>query len=134
MLLLFIVNLTVLLILNARLALLSIVVVPFTIVLSLIFFRKVSDAYEDYQDQEAMLSNTLQENLSGVRVVKAFARQEYEEEKYEKENLGKFKKGKKFITMHALFWPFSDFNPVLVINSRIWEIMKETPRLWVIKQ
>lgn len=107
-LLLFIVNFTVLLLLNARLALLSIVVVPFTIVLSLIFFRKVSDAYEDYQDQEALLSNTLQENLSGVRVVKAFARQEYEEEKFEKENLGKYNKGKKFFTMHALFWPFSD--------------------------
>lgn len=107
-LLLFIVNLTVLLTLNARLALLSIVVVPLTIVLSLIFFRKVSDAYEDYQDQEAVLSNTLQENLTGVRVVKAFARQDYEIKKFEKENIGKFSKGKKFFTMHALFWPFSD--------------------------
>jgi ATP-binding cassette subfamily B protein len=68
----------------------------------------VSDAYEDYQDQEALLSNTLQENLTGVRVVKAFARQEYESEKFEKENFGKFQKGKKFFTMHALFWPFSD--------------------------
>lgn len=107
-LLLFIVNLAVLLTLNVRLALLSIVVVPLTIILSLIFFRKVSAAYEDYQDQEALLSNTLQENLTGVRVVKAFARQEYESEKFEKENLGKFSKGKKFFTMHALFWPFSD--------------------------
>ena len=107
-LLLFIVNLSVLLTLNARLALLSIVVVPLTIVLSLVFFRKVSDAYEDYQDQEALLSNTLQENLTGVRVVKAFARQDFESEKFEKENFGKFSKGKKFFTMHALFWPFSD--------------------------
>lgn len=106
--LLFIVNLTVLLFLNARLALLSIIVVPLTIVLSLIFFRKVSDAYEDYQDQEALLSNTLQENLTGVRVVKAFARQEYEQKKFDKENSEKYNKGKKFFTMHALFWPFSD--------------------------
>jgi ATP-binding cassette subfamily B protein len=107
-LLLFIVNLSVLLTLNVRLALLSILVVPLTIILSLIFFRKVSAAYEEYQDQEALLSNTLQENLTGVRVVKAFARQEYESEKFEKENYGKFLKGKKFFTMHALFWPFSD--------------------------
>lgn len=107
-LLLFIVNLTVLLTLNVRLALLSILVVPLTIILSLIFFRKVSDAYEKYQDQEAVLSNTLQENLTGVRVVKAFARQDYEKDKFDKENLGKFIKGKKFFTMHALFWPFSD--------------------------
>ncbi len=106
--LLFLVNLTVLLTLNVRLALLSIIVVPLTIVLSLFFFRKVSDAYEEYQDQEAVLSNTLQENLAGVRVVKAFARQEFEKEKFDKENKGKFNKGKKFFTMHALFWPFSD--------------------------
>jgi ATP-binding cassette, subfamily B, bacterial len=107
-LLLFLVNLAVLLTLNVRLALLSIIVVPLTIVLSLFFFRKVSDAYEEYQDQEATLSNTLQENLSGVRVVKAFARQEFEIKKFDKENKEKFNKGKKFFTMHALFWPFSD--------------------------
>lgn len=107
-LMLFIVNLGVLLSLNVRLALLSIIVVPLTIVLSLIFFKKVSDAYEDYQDQEAVLSNTLQENLTGVRVVKAFARQQFEEEKFDAENIKKFRKGRKFFTMHALFWPFSD--------------------------
>ncbi len=107
-LLLFIVNLIVLLTLNVRLALLSIIVVPLTIILSLFFFRKVSDAYEEYQDQEAVLSNTLQENLTGVRVVKAFARQEFEKKKFDKENKEKYNKGKKFFTMHALFWPFSD--------------------------
>jgi len=107
-LLLLIVNLTVLLSLNVRLALLSIIVVPLTIILSLIFFQKVSAAYEEYQDQEAVLSNTLQENLTGVRVVKAFARQEFEKKKFDKENNEKYNKGKKFFTMHALFWPFSD--------------------------
>jgi ATP-binding cassette subfamily B protein len=106
--LLFVVNLAVLLTLNVRLALLSIVVVPLTIILSLFFFRKVSDAYEEYQDQEAALSDTLQENLTGVRVVKAFARQDFEKDKFDKENLEKYAKGKKFFTMHALFWPFSD--------------------------
>jgi ATP-binding cassette subfamily B protein len=107
-LMLFIVNLGVLLSLNVRLALLSIIVVPLTIVLSLVFFKKVSAAYEDYQDQEAILSNTLQENLTGVRVVKAFARQQFEKEKFDTENTKKFQKGRKFFTMHALFWPFSD--------------------------
>jgi len=106
--LLFLVNLAVLLSLNVRLALLSILVVPLTIVLSLIFFQKVSKTYEAYQEQEAKLSNTLQENLAGVRVVKAFARQDFEIEKFDKENLEKYSKGKKFFTMHALFWPFSD--------------------------
>jgi ATP-binding cassette subfamily B protein len=57
-------------------------------VVSLWFFKKVTKAYEDYQAQEAVLSTTLQENLTGVRVVKAFARQDYEKEKFEKDNWG----------------------------------------------
>ena len=48
------------------------------------FFRRVFTIYEAYQEQEAILSTTLQENLTGVRVVKAFARQDYEKEKKEK--------------------------------------------------
>ncbi|MFO8037202.1 MAG: ABC transporter ATP-binding protein [Anaerolineales bacterium] len=105
---LFVVNLAALITLNTRLALFSIVIVPFTIALSIFFFRKVSEAYEEYQDQEALLSNTLQENLTGVRVVKAFARQKYEEEKFDRDNWKKFLKGKKLLTMHSLYWPVSD--------------------------
>ena len=41
-------------------------------------------AYEAYQEQEAVLSNRLQENLTGVRVVKAFACQSHEIEKFER--------------------------------------------------
>ena len=107
-LLLFLVNLGALLSLNIRLALLSIIVIPLTVGLSLIFFKRISKVYDDYQDQEAVLSNILQENLTGVRVVKAFARQDFEKKKFEKENKTKFAKGKKFFTMHALFWPFAD--------------------------
>jgi ATP-binding cassette, subfamily B, bacterial len=68
----------------------------------------VTKAYEAYQEQEATLSTTLQENLTGVRVVKAFARQEYEREKFEKDNWEKFLRGKKLLKMHSLFWPLSD--------------------------
>jgi len=41
-------------------------------------------------------------------VVKAFARQDYEKDKFEKDNLEKFVRGRKFIRMHSLFWPLSD--------------------------
>jgi len=107
-LMLFAVNLALLMTLNVRLALLSVIVVPVTVTMSLFFFKKISKVYEDYQEQEAVLSGTLQENLSGVRVVKAFARQDYEQRKFDRENWKKFQKGKTFFTMHSLFWPFSD--------------------------
>ncbi len=106
--LLFLVNFIALANLNISLALISIIVVPFVLMTSIFFFRKVTKAYEAYQEQEAVLSTTLQENLAGVRVVKAFARQDYEKEKFEKENWQKYVLGRKLLVMHSFFWPISD--------------------------
>ena len=106
--LLFLINFLAILFLSWKLALASIGVVPIILIVSLWFFKKVTKAYEAYQNQEAILSTTLQENLTGVRVVKAFARQDYEKSKFEKDNLEKFVRGRKFIRMHSLFWPLSD--------------------------
>jgi ATP-binding cassette subfamily B protein len=106
--LLFTVNFIALLSLNVRLALISIIVVPFVLAVSIFFFRRVTKAYGAYQEQEAVLSTTLQENLSGVRVVKAFARQKYEKDKFEKENWHKYILGRRLLSMHSLFWPVSD--------------------------
>jgi ATP-binding cassette subfamily B protein len=106
--LLFLVNLGALLWLDWRLALVSIIVVPFTITLSVVFFGRVSKAYEKYQEQDAILSNRLQENLTGVRVVKAFARQAYEIGKFESENWEKYLRGKRLLLMHSSYWPISD--------------------------
>jgi ATP-binding cassette subfamily B protein len=105
---LFLINFIALLSLNVPLALISIIVVPFILATSIFFFRRVTKAYEAYQEQEAVLSTTLQENLTGVRVVKAFARQTFEKEKFEKENWHKFILGRRLLTMHSLFWPITD--------------------------
>jgi ATP-binding cassette subfamily B protein len=106
--LLFAINFAALLRLNVQLALLSIVIIPSIVVMSVFFFKKVSKAYERYQEQEATLSTTLQENLTGVRVVKAFARQAFERDKFERENWEKYRRGKRLLTMHSLYWPTSD--------------------------
>jgi len=106
--LLFVINFLAILDLNWKLALASIAVVPIILVVSMWFFKRITKAYESYQEQEAILSTTLQENLTGVRVVKAFARQEYEKNKFEKDNWEKFQRGKKLLRMHSLFWPLSD--------------------------
>lgn len=106
--LLFVINFIAILNLNVELALVSVVVIPVILLVSLWFFKKVTKAYEEYQAQEAILSTTLQENLTGVRVVKAFARQDYEKQKFEKDNWGKFLKGKILLFMHSMFWPLSD--------------------------
>lgn len=105
---LFVVNFIMLLRMNTKIGLLSIVVMPVIVVMSYWFFGRVSKAYNRYQDQEAKLSTVLQENLTGVRVVKAFARQPYEIDKFDRENWERYRLGKKLLIMHSLYWPLSD--------------------------
>ncbi len=105
---LFLINFTAIFNINSRLAWISIVSLPLVFIVSIIFFKRISKIYEQYQEQEAVLSTTLQENLSGVRVVKAFARQSYETDKFEKENWKKFERGKQLNALHAVFWPSTD--------------------------
>lgn len=106
--LLFAINWAAILHLNQTLGLYSVVAIPVILLVSLWFFKQVTKRYEEYQAQEAILSTTLQENLTGVRVVKAFARQTYEKDKFEKDNWTKFLKGRLLLIMHSLFWPLSD--------------------------
>ena len=106
--LLFCVNFAALLILDWRLALISVVVVPIVVLMSFLFFKRISRAYERYQEQEATLSTTLQENLTGVRVVKAFARQAFERDKFERDNWEKFLRGRRLLQIHSVYWPSSD--------------------------
>jgi ATP-binding cassette subfamily B protein len=106
--LLFVINFIAILNLNVKLGLLSVIAIPFMLLVSIWFFKRVTKRFEDYQAQEAVLSTTLQENLTGVRVVKAFGRQEYEKGKFEKDNWTKYMKGKFLLLMHSMFWPLSD--------------------------
>ncbi len=106
--LLFIVNFVVLLFLNWQLALISVIVVPFVIAVSVFFFQRISKRYEKFQQEDGVLSTILQENLTGVRVVKAFARQDYERDKFQKQNWTRLVKGNRTTWMQSLFWPVSD--------------------------
>jgi ATP-binding cassette subfamily B protein len=106
--LLFVINFVALQRLYAPLAWFSVIVIPIVLVVSLWFFKRISTAYEAHQEQEAALSTTLQENLTGVRVVKAFARQAYERDKFERANWEKFRRGRRLLINHALYWPVTD--------------------------
>jgi ATP-binding cassette subfamily B protein len=106
--LIFAINLIALISLQWKLALLSVVIVPLVVLMSFFFFRRVSKVYQAFQEQEAVLSTTLQENLTGMRVVKAFARQDYERASFERDNWEKFLRGKRLTVMHSFYWPVSD--------------------------
>jgi len=106
--LLFAVNFAAIAMLSWHLALVSVVVLPVVLGISIAFFSVISKRYEKYQEQEAILSTTLQENLTGVRVVKAFARQAFEIERFDRVNREKFRRGRRLLMMNAVFWPATD--------------------------
>ena len=73
------------------------------------FFKKVTKAYESYQEQEARFHHHPPGKSDGRACgIKAFARQRYEIDKFEKDNWEKYLRGQKLMRMQSLFWPLSD--------------------------
>lgn len=105
---LFLVNFSVLLWIDVRYALVSVAVIPFVLAISYIFFAVIGRRYEKFQEQEAQLTNQLQEALAGVRVVRAFGRSQHEIERFEVENHKKYLEGKNLTRAHAAYWPSTD--------------------------
>ncbi|MCX6649372.1 MAG: ABC transporter ATP-binding protein [Candidatus Bathyarchaeota archaeon] len=71
---------------NAKLADIILLIMPLTLILSGIFVWKGQPMFMKVQTKLDKLNSVLQENLSGVRVVKAFVRQKHESERFEAAN------------------------------------------------
>ena len=84
--LLVILSLSFMLSMNPKLTMLSFLPLPFLVVYSLIFYRKVGEGFLDCDENEGKLSDMVQENLTGVRVVRAFAAERRERERFEAQN------------------------------------------------
>ncbi|GLC31692.1 ABC transporter ATP-binding protein [Clostridium omnivorum] len=95
--------------LNKKMTLIAMIIVPFIFIFSYVFFNKIKSTFEKSDAQEGVLTSILQENLSGVRVVKAFGRQTFEIEKYEKENAKYRDLTFKLIKLLSTYWSLSDF-------------------------
>jgi ATP-binding cassette subfamily B protein len=76
----------ILLFMNWQLALITLTVVPLSGLLMAQFLRKNSGLFRQVQEQLGSLNAVLQENLFGIRVVKAFVRESTEMERYTKLN------------------------------------------------
>lgn len=84
--LLFIFALCMIFTVNAKLALCMMVVLPFTAYTTYRQSKEVRPAFQRNRECFSSLNAFVQENVSGNRVVKAFAKEDYEIEKFEKEN------------------------------------------------
>ncbi|MFW5873363.1 MAG: ABC transporter ATP-binding protein [Bacillota bacterium] len=109
--------------LDLYMTLISMMVVPIIFVFAYVFFKKVKVAFKASDEAEARLSTVIQENLTGVRVVKAFAKQPYEKVKFDKKNNEHKELTFHLIKLLAYYWSFSDLicflqiGIVLIIGS-----------------
>ena len=86
--------LVIMLCISPRLTLAAFLLVPVMFVYALLFFKKMKGAFKRNRVKIAEINSQIEDNLSGIRVVKSFANEEIEEQKFQAGNQG-FLKAKK---------------------------------------
>ena len=71
---------------NAKLTWVALAFIPIVVTYSFIFYGKISERFRKADEAEGTLSAAVQENLTGVRVVRAFGRESYEIDRFDQKN------------------------------------------------
>lgn len=82
--------------------------VPISAVTSIWYFKKVDKSFKVIEETEAKMMTVIQENLSGSRIVRAFANEKFEIDKLEKQNKLYSDQFLHFQTVSSRYWGFSD--------------------------
>ena len=72
------------------------------------FNKRIRPVFREVREQNAVLNTRTQENLAGIHVVKAFAREDYEEEQFKKDNRDLLDMNMKATWIWSNFMPFMD--------------------------
>jgi len=98
----------ILLALDWKLALVSIALMPVIVGSAILFLKHVQGSFKKTDEAEGALTATLQENLTGIRVVRAFARQQFEIERFRGKNDNHRRLNWRLYKLMASFWASSD--------------------------
>ena len=93
---------------NIRITLIAAAFFPVVVAYSFVFHSKIGKAFLKADTEEGKLSAIAQENLTGVRVVRAFGREKYERERFEKQNTNYTRLWTRLMKLLAVFWATGD--------------------------
>ncbi len=93
---------------DVELTLIAMIPVPVIIAYSLVFHGKIGRGFLECDENEGILSTMAQENLTGVRVVRAFGRENYEKERFEAQNDYYTGKWAKLAGVMSFYWSSQD--------------------------
>lgn len=103
--------------LNVKLSFVAISVVPIIFIFAVIFFLKIKTAFKLADEAEGRMTTVLQENLTGMRVVRAFARQKYEIKKFDEQSKEYRDLTYRVNRLLAWYWSSSDFLCLMQIGA-----------------
>ena len=86
----------------------SIALYPIIFAAAVIFFARIKKLFLSTDEAEGEMTAVLQENLTGIRVVRAFARQDFEREKFARRNERFRDLNHRLLKLLGAYWGFSD--------------------------
>jgi len=106
--------------LNLKLTLLSLIPFPILVVSINRFGSLIHKIFEKVQEQFSVISAKAQENLSGIRIVKAYVRENYEIEEFKKLNREYVNRSKSLIKVWSFFFPMMRLLSGIALVIVLW--------------
>lgn len=94
---------------DLRLTLLALVPLPFLVITIAKGGKAIGDRFKDVQEAFSSLTDTVQENFSGIRVIKSFIQEKEELKKFNLSNQLLFEKNMSLVKIYGMFLPFVQF-------------------------
>jgi ATP-binding cassette, subfamily B, bacterial len=109
---------------DPRMTLASVVVLPAIVGFSLVYFMRLRPAFTAKEEAEGRMTTTITENLQGIRVVRAFARQEFERSKFDATSGAFAERDLELYRRLATFWAISDLlcflQSAIAVSTGLW--------------
>ncbi|WP_312518431.1 ABC transporter ATP-binding protein [Anaerospora sp.] len=106
--------------LHWKLSLLTLITMPLVLQAINTFGKKLRKAGRVLQERAADITAILQETISGIRVIKSFAREDYETDRFKQENFYNFRAQMKTSQLLATLTPVIEFLSAIGVTVIIW--------------
>ena len=106
--------------LNWKLSILTFIAAPLIAIVVNLLGKKIRSVGGQVQERAAEMNSLLQQTIAGVRVVKSFAREDFEDRRFEVQNERNFKTGMKAVRVSALLTPIVEFFAVIGVAAVFW--------------
>jgi ATP-binding cassette subfamily B protein len=94
---------------NVAMTLVSVAITPVIFIITFVYFMKVKSIFKKVEEAEGKMTTTLQESVTGIRVVKAFAKEKHEIERFEIDSTNFLNEDYRLLKVMSIFWSSTDF-------------------------